>query len=137
MPVPLPTATTRWRCTLCGNLTRFDVTRSSRVVEYVHLDLAGEPAVEETEVLAEKVAERAGRSATTLVSSCVCPHLFQNRKDGPIKKLSRLHSKGNSPTFPRPPEEPLGLPAAFATGEPGVARTTTKPHQRSALDADA
>jgi hypothetical protein len=55
MPVPLPTATTRWRCTLCGNLTRFDVTRSSRVVEYVHLDLAGEPAVEETEVLAEKV----------------------------------------------------------------------------------
>ncbi|NJP44906.1 hypothetical protein [Actinacidiphila epipremni] len=53
MPVPLPTATTRWRCTLCGNLTRFDVTRSSRVVEYVHLDLAGEPAVEETEVLAE------------------------------------------------------------------------------------
>ncbi|MFI0942271.1 hypothetical protein [Streptomyces sp. NPDC021020] len=55
MPVPLPTATTRWRCTLCGNLTRFDVTRSSRVVEYVHLDLAGEPSVEETEVLAETV----------------------------------------------------------------------------------
>ena len=41
MTVPLPTATTRWRCTLCGNLTRFDVTRSSKVVEYVHLDLAG------------------------------------------------------------------------------------------------
>jgi hypothetical protein len=55
MPVPLPTATTRWRCTLCGNLTRFDVTRSSRVTEYVHLDLAGEPAVEETEVLAQTV----------------------------------------------------------------------------------
>ncbi|SHL86215.1 hypothetical protein [Actinacidiphila paucisporea] len=55
MPVPLPTATTRWRCTLCGNLTRFDVTRSSRVVEYVHLDLGGEPSVEETEVLAETV----------------------------------------------------------------------------------
>lgn len=55
MPVPLPSATTRWRCTLCGNLTRFDVTRSSRVVEYVHLDLAGEPSVEEAEVLAETV----------------------------------------------------------------------------------
>ncbi len=35
--VPLPTDSTRWRCTLCGNLTRFDVTRSSKVVEYVHL----------------------------------------------------------------------------------------------------
>ena len=55
MPVPLPTATTRWRCTLCGNLTRFDVTRSTRVVEYVHLDLAGEPKVEEREVLSETV----------------------------------------------------------------------------------
>ncbi len=55
MPVPLPTATTRWRCTLCGNLTRFDVTRSTRVVEYVHLDLAGDPKVEEREVLSEAV----------------------------------------------------------------------------------
>jgi hypothetical protein len=53
MPVPVPTAETRWRCTLCGNLTRFDVTKSSRVVEFVHLDLAGEPQVEEREVLTE------------------------------------------------------------------------------------
>ena len=29
MPVPLPSPDTRWRCTRCGNLTRFDVTRSS------------------------------------------------------------------------------------------------------------
>jgi hypothetical protein len=55
MSVPLPTEGTRWRCTLCGNLTRFDVTRSSRVVEFVHLDLAGEPRVEEREVLSESV----------------------------------------------------------------------------------
>jgi hypothetical protein len=55
MQVPLPTATTRWRCTLCGNLTRFDVTRSTRVVEFVHLDLGGEPRTEETEVLSETV----------------------------------------------------------------------------------
>lgn len=55
MPVPEPTADTRWRCTLCGNLTRFDVTRNSRVVEYVHLDLAGEATVEEREVLREAV----------------------------------------------------------------------------------
>ncbi|MGW3805034.1 hypothetical protein ACWD63_31455, partial [Streptomyces clavifer] len=38
----------RWRCTLCGNLTRFDVTRSSKVVEYVHLDLAGPGAAVRT-----------------------------------------------------------------------------------------
>ncbi|MGW7692455.1 hypothetical protein ACWGMA_26950 [Streptomyces asiaticus] len=55
MAVPLPTAQTRWRCTLCGNLTRFDVTRSTRAVEYVHLDLAGEPRVEEREVLGETI----------------------------------------------------------------------------------
>lgn len=55
MTVPLPTATTRWRCTLCGNLTRFDVTRTSKVVEYVHLDLAGESNVEEREVVSETI----------------------------------------------------------------------------------
>jgi hypothetical protein len=52
---PVPTATTRWRCSRCGNLTRFDVTRSTRAREYVHLDLAGVPVVEERQVLAEKV----------------------------------------------------------------------------------
>jgi hypothetical protein len=52
---PLPTAVTRWRCTRCGNLTRFDVRRTSTVREFVHLDLAGEPSVEEREVLADTV----------------------------------------------------------------------------------
>ncbi|OEV01679.1 hypothetical protein [Streptomyces oceani] len=55
MSVSQPTAATRWRCTLCGNLTRFDVTRSSKVVEFVHLDLAGEPDVEEQDVLSETI----------------------------------------------------------------------------------
>ncbi|HWH30523.1 MAG TPA: hypothetical protein VNU26_16485 [Mycobacteriales bacterium] len=55
MPVPTPTADTRWRCTLCGNLTRFDVTRSTRAREYVHVDLAGEPAVEERDLLSDVV----------------------------------------------------------------------------------
>jgi hypothetical protein len=39
----------------CGNLTRFDVVRATRVREYVHLDLSGEPTVEEREVLAEEI----------------------------------------------------------------------------------
>ena len=53
MTVPTPTDATRWRCVSCGNLTRFDVTRTTRVLEYVHLDLAGVATVEESEVLAE------------------------------------------------------------------------------------
>lgn len=52
---PVPSATTRWRCRQCGNLTRFDVTRTARTREYLHVDLAGEPVVEEREVLSEEV----------------------------------------------------------------------------------
>ena len=57
MPVPVPTETSRWRCTLCGNLTRFDVQRSTRVREYVHVSLAGEPVVEERRLLVETVEQ--------------------------------------------------------------------------------
>lgn len=54
MPVPSsPAPDTRWRCTHCGNLTRFDVTRTTRVRDFVHVDLAGEPSVEESEMLSE------------------------------------------------------------------------------------
>lgn len=51
----LPDDGHRWRCGGCGNLTRFDVTRSRRTTEYWHFDLAGEHRVEETELLAEAV----------------------------------------------------------------------------------
>ena len=57
MPVPLPDAATRWRCTQCGNLTRFDVTRTLRSEEYLHVDLAGDAVVEERKVLAETVEQ--------------------------------------------------------------------------------
>jgi hypothetical protein len=52
---PDPGGSTRWRCRQCGNLTRFDVTRSSRVVEFIHFDLAGVPAVEERQVIDDVV----------------------------------------------------------------------------------
>ena len=55
MPIPAPTDLTRWRCTQCGNLTRFDVTRRTRSRDYVHLDLSGTPRTEEHEVLTETV----------------------------------------------------------------------------------
>lgn len=61
MPVVPPGPDNRWRCTLCGNLTRFDVTRSTRAREYVHVDLAGEPIVEEREVIQEVVEHVACR----------------------------------------------------------------------------
>jgi hypothetical protein len=50
VPVPTPGPESRWRCRQCGNLTRFDVTRRTRSREYVHVDLAGEPVVEERQV---------------------------------------------------------------------------------------
>ena len=57
MPVALPGPDARWRCRQCGNLTRFDVTRTTRTRDYVHVDLAGEAEVEQREVL-EDVAEQ-------------------------------------------------------------------------------
>lgn len=51
----IPDARSRWRCAHCGNLTRFDVVRTSRVSEFWHLSMAGEPGIEEIEVLDEHV----------------------------------------------------------------------------------
>lgn len=67
----LPSADTRWRCTQCGNLTRFDVVRSTRLREYWHFDLAGTPVVEETEVLAETVEAVRCRWCTSSVVEVV------------------------------------------------------------------
>ena len=53
VPVPMPGPDSRWRCRECGNLTRFDVTRVVRSSDYVHVDLSGEQAVEDRQVLEE------------------------------------------------------------------------------------
>lgn len=50
-----PDSDSRWRCAQCGNLTRFDVVRRARTKEFWHLDLAGEPVVEATEVLGDEL----------------------------------------------------------------------------------
>lgn len=55
MPVSRPGPDSRWRCTLCGNLTRFDVTSSSRTRDFVHVELSGAQVVEERTVLEEVV----------------------------------------------------------------------------------
>lgn len=41
----------RFRCTGCGNVTRFDVVATSRTRTYQHFDLGGQRHVEEEEVL--------------------------------------------------------------------------------------
>jgi hypothetical protein len=55
VPAQTPDAAHRWRCAGCGNLTRFDVTRTRRTTDYWHFDLSGEFQVEETTLLAESV----------------------------------------------------------------------------------
>ena len=46
---------TRYRCTSCGNLTRFDVTTTRTVKAFHHYSVGGELSVEDPEVLAETV----------------------------------------------------------------------------------
>lgn len=53
--ISAPDDSTRWRCTRCGNLTRFDVVRSTRARQYWHVDLAGTPTIEESEMLRDEI----------------------------------------------------------------------------------
>ncbi|HEX2849882.1 MAG TPA: hypothetical protein VHN98_04980 [Acidimicrobiales bacterium] len=45
----------RYRCTACGNLTRFTVTTTTRARAFHHFTLGGELSVEDEEVLEERV----------------------------------------------------------------------------------
>lgn len=45
----------RYRCSSCGNLTRFDVTITRTVKAFHHYSVGGELSVEDPEVLAEQV----------------------------------------------------------------------------------
>jgi hypothetical protein len=49
--VPAP----RYRCTTCGNLTRFDVTTSRRERAFHHYTVGGALTIEDPEVLEERV----------------------------------------------------------------------------------
>ena len=48
---------TRYRCTACGNLTRFDVVSSRRTRAFHHYTVGGELSIEEEEVLDERIDE--------------------------------------------------------------------------------
>ena len=47
----------RFRCTSCGNLTRFDVTSTRRTRAFHHYSVGGELTVEDVEVLDEVIEE--------------------------------------------------------------------------------
>ncbi len=47
----------RYRCTACGNVTRFDVTMTRRTSAFYHFTVGGDLTVEEEQVLAEDVEE--------------------------------------------------------------------------------
>jgi hypothetical protein len=47
----------RYRCTACGNLTRFDVVTTRRTRAFHHYNLGGDLEVEEEEVLDERVEQ--------------------------------------------------------------------------------
>lgn len=46
---------TRYRCTACGNVTRFDVTATRRTKAFHHYTVGGELTIEEEQVLGETV----------------------------------------------------------------------------------
>jgi hypothetical protein len=45
----------RYRCTACGNLTRFDVTMRRRTRGFHHYSVGGDLAIEDEEVLSEVI----------------------------------------------------------------------------------
>ncbi len=54
-------STTRYRCTACGNLTRFDVTTARTTKAFHHYTVGGALEIEDEEVLSERVEEVACR----------------------------------------------------------------------------
>lgn len=51
----LAAVTNRYRCSACGNLTRFDVVSTRRTRSFHHFSIGGELSVEDTEVLSETI----------------------------------------------------------------------------------
>ncbi len=48
---------TRYRCTACGNLTRFDVTSTVRSRAFHHYTVGGELEREDVEILSESIED--------------------------------------------------------------------------------
>ncbi len=53
----VPVTPVRYRCTACGNLTRFDVVTDRRTSAFHHFSVGGELSVEDEQVLSESVID--------------------------------------------------------------------------------
>ena len=53
----MPDVSTRYRCSGCGNVTRFDVTVTRRSRAFHHYTVGGELTVEDEELLAQVVED--------------------------------------------------------------------------------
>jgi hypothetical protein len=56
MAISLPDDQHRLRCGRCGNLTRFDIVRTTKLKEFWHVDMSGQVSVESPEVLDESIS---------------------------------------------------------------------------------
>ncbi len=54
---PAATDVVRYRCSACGNLTRFNVVTSRRTRAFHHFSVGGDLTIEDVEVLDESVDE--------------------------------------------------------------------------------
>lgn len=56
-PPPLPPIGIRYRCSACGNLTRFDVRTTRTTKAFHHYSVGGELQIEDEQVLAEEIED--------------------------------------------------------------------------------
>ena len=61
----LPNVGVRYRCSQCGNLTRFDVLSTRTTRAYHHYSVGGELQIEDVEVLTENISEGSCRGCGT------------------------------------------------------------------------
>jgi hypothetical protein len=95
VPVDLPGPGSRWRCGACGNLTRFDVQRSVRSREFVHVSLAGDQEVQEREVVSETI-ERVTCRWCAAVDSVVLEPRPDHPESSPVDHATAAVTDGES-----------------------------------------
>ncbi len=120
----LPGPDQRWRCGGCGNLTRFDVARTRRTVEFWHVDLAGDVVVEDTEVRGEAVESVTCRWCGRSDAIELVPRAVPGAVRCPVQCCARCGVQCRSRL-----SQDLPWPAnpLHRTPGPARARTTTSP----------
>jgi hypothetical protein len=83
--------TTRYRCTACGNLTRFDVTTTRQTKGFHHYSVGGELEIEDEDVLFESIDEVScrwcghGRSVEVIDESVEIPPAPSGTRRPPVE----------------------------------------------------